>query len=156
MGTSRNAAEFSRKIVSLATVTQAKQRETVMQGALVAKQIIVSEFGSRGLSPSSKIAGGKWGVGFDVKGFSNPSALVRVRGPVHLFDNPTKPHTIPGQRRRRTAKRLLLPDGGVRSSVQHPGTAGKKAFPAAKAKARIAVPRVMGQRVVGAWRNAIR
>ena len=155
MGTSHSAAQFSRKITSLATVTQRRQRETVNKGALLAKQIIIAEAAARGISPTSRIAGGKWGVGYDIKGFNNPSALVRVRGPFHLVDNPTKPHTIPKARRRRTPKRLALPDGGVRTSVQHPGTKGKKSFPAAKNKARVLVPRAMGQSIISGWRSVL-
>lgn len=156
MGTSKSAAEFSARIVRLATVTQANQKVVVTNGALLAKEIILGEFAARGVSKDSRIAGAKWGVGFDVKGFNNPSALVRVRGPVQLVDSPTKPHTIRPRRGRRGGKKALAFNGVVKASAQHPGTKGKRAFPAAKTKARIAVPRVMGQRVIGGWRAALR
>lgn len=152
MGTSRSAAEFSRKITNLATVTARTQRIAVEAGALTAKEIMVAE---AGLSSSSRVAGAKVSVGYDVRGFSNPTALVRWRGPFHLVDNPTRPHTIPKSRRGR-AKRLKLPDGGVRASVQHPGTSGKRSFPRAAAKAKIAVPRVMARPLVSGWRQALR
>lgn len=156
MGTSKSPAEFARKITNLATVTQRRQREAVTRGALVTKELIIAEAESAGVSRSSTIAGGKWGVGFDVKGFNNPSALVKVRGPFHLVDSPTKPHTIPKSRRNRKSKRLAFPDGGVRVSVQHPGTSGKRTFPKATIKASRAVPRVMAQSIVSGWRAALK
>lgn len=156
MGTSRSAAEFSRKITKMATVTQTRQRETVNMGALTAKELMVAEAGSRGVTPGSKIAGGKWGVGYDVKGFNNPTALVRYRGPFHLVDNPTKPHRIGPKRRRGKGKQAVAFNGAVRRSVQHPGTPGKRSFPAAKTKALVAVPRVMSRSIISGWRSALK
>lgn len=157
MGTSRNPAEFSRKITNLATVTQRSAKEAVAQGALTTKEIIIAEAASKGVSSTSKIAGGRWGVRYDIKGFNNPSALVRIWGPFHLVDSPTKAHKItPRRGRRRSGKQAVSFDSSAYASVQHPGTPGKQIWPAAKAKAHVAVPIVMSQRVVGAWRSAIR
>ena len=156
MGTSTSAAQLSQKITKMATVTQRRQREVVNQGALTAKEIMLAEAASRGISPGSRIAGGKWGVGYDVKGFNNPTALVRYRGPFHLVDNPTKAHRIGPKRRRGRGKKAVAFNGIVRRSVQHPGTRGKKSFPAAKKKAERAVPIVMSRSVIGGWRSALR
>lgn len=157
MGTSTSAAQFSRKITNLATVTQRMQKDVIDAGALTAKEIILAEAAVRGVTPASRIAGGRWGVRYDIKGFNNPSALVRVYGPFHLVDSPTRPHEIrPRRRGRRVGKRALAFNGVVRASAQHPGTRGKESFPAAKVKARVAVPIVMSRRLTGGWRKALR
>lgn len=158
MGTSRSAAEFSRKITKLATATQKRQRLSVEAGALTAKEIMLAEAAAAGVSPGSRIAGGKWGVGYDVKGFSNPTAIIRYRGAFHLVDNPTRAHKIGPRRGRRGAgkRAVSLGPGRVYRSVQHPGTAGKKTFPAAKRKAQLAVPKVMARPIISGWREALR
>jgi hypothetical protein len=158
MGTSTTPAQFAQKITNLATVTQRRQTMIVNEGALLAKTIILAEAAAKGVSPTSKIAGGKWGVRYDVRGFNNPSALVKVYGPFHLVDGPTKPHTIgPRTRgRRRSGKQAVSFNGTVRRTVQHPGTSGKRIWPVAKAKAGLAVPRIMGKSVISGWRQALR
>ena len=180
MGTSRSPAEFSRKITDMATITQRRQAQTVSQGALTAKEILIAEAASKGVTPTSKIAGAKWGVRYDVKGFNNPTALVRVLGPFHLVDRDTRSHRIyrkttrakgrGSSRANRQARlneafggtgaytggALKLGDGSFRRVVDHPGTKGKGIFDAAKAKAEIAVPRVMGRSVVSGWGEALR
>lgn len=180
MGTSKSAAEFSGKLVKMATITQSRQKAVVGQAALTVKEIILAEAAVKGVSPSSKIAGGSWGVRYDIRGFNNPTALVRINGPFHLVDRATKPHrinrkvkTARGRGARRINRQqalneafggtgaykggaLKLPDGGYRNVVQHPGTAGKGIFAASKAKSRVAVPIVMSQRLVGGWREALR
>lgn len=180
MGTTTSPAAFSRKITKMATVTKARQKAVVTQGALTAKEIIIAEAAARGVSPGSKIAGGKWGVRYDVKGFNNPAALVRITGPFHLVEGDTKPHRIFRKVRRVKGKgstrinkqnalnlvfegvgaykggAMKLPDGGYRRVVNHPGTKGKGIFKAAKIKAGTAVPIVMSQRIVGGWRDALR
>lgn len=156
MGRSRSAAEFSGKIHKMATATQKRQRLALEQGALVTKELMVAEAAAAGVRSSTRIHGAKWGVRYTITGFDNPSALVRYFGPFHLVDNPTKAHEIPRARRGRTAKRLLLPDGGVRASVEHPGTRGKHTFPKAKHKAQVAAPRVMAKPIVSGWAEALR
>lgn len=180
MGTARNAAEFSKKITDLATVTQQKSKAVVEQGALVAKEIMVGEAAAAGLTPGSKIAGAKWGVRYDVKGFNNPTALLRFQGPVHLVNNDTRSHKI--YRRVDRAKgrgsskinkqakfdqvfggrgaykggSLKLANGNFRKVVNHPGTSGKHFFEKGRAKADKAVPVVMGRRLVGFWQGALK
>lgn len=158
MGTSRSVGEFSRKITNLGTVTQSHSRMVVEQGALTAKEIILAEAASKGITPAQKIARGRWGVRYDILGTWNPTALVRVWGPFHLVDNPTKPHDIRPRTkgRRRSGKQAIAFDGIARASAHHPGTHGNGIFPAAKAKARVAVPIVMSQRIVGGWRQALK
>lgn len=179
MGTSTSAAQFADKITKAATVTQRRQKLTVEQGALVAKEIVIAEAASNGVSPTSKIAGAKWGVRFDVKGFNNPSALLKVVGPFHLVEGDTRAHRIyrkvarkKGRGSARINKQqalnevfggvgayrggaLKLPEG-FRRVVNHPGTKGKGIWKSSQPKIRKAVPRVMSQRIISGWREAFR
>lgn len=180
MGTSRSPQEMVRKIESLATVTERKAKAILGQGALTGKEIILAEAASRGVLPQSKIAGGKWGVRYDIKGTKNPVALLRITGPFQLVERDTAPHMIyrrSARARGRGAKRInrqatlnqvfggrgaytggamKFPDGQFRHVVHHPGTKGKGIFKAAKAKAGKAVPIVMSQRLSGFWADALR
>lgn len=180
MGTSRSAGEFSQKIVKMATVTQTRQKQTVEQGALTVKEIIIATAAAKGVTPQSRIAGAKWGVRYDIKGFNNTTALVKVLGPFHLVDRDTTRHKIfrkTSRARGRGSSRankqsrlneafggkgaytggaLKLGDGSFRRVVDHPGTKGKGIFDASKAQAEIAVPRVMGRSVVSGWGQALR
>lgn len=180
MGTSTSAAEMSRKITKMATVTQQRQKQTVSQGALTAKEIIIAEAASKGVMPNSKIAGGSWSVRYNVKGFNNPTAFLKIGGAFHLVESDTKPHRINRRVARakgRGSKRanrqqalneafggqgafkggsLKFPSGDFRKVVSHPGTKGKHIFRSAKTKAGKAVPIVMSQRLVGGWREALR
>lgn len=183
MGTSTTAAEFSHKITKMATVTQARQKEIVNQGALTVKEIIYAEAAVKGVSPTAKIAGGRWGVRYDIWGFNNPTALVRIWGPFHLVDGATKPHYIAakglggsrasraeraatggrgafaGQKKGRGKggkKAIAFGSSLVRAYVHHPGTSGKGIFAASKVKAEIAVPLVMQKSIVSGWRQALR
>lgn len=177
MGTSKSAAEFSRKISALAAVTERRSKETVAQGALTTKEIIVAEAAARGVSPSSKIAGGPWRVAYNVKA---SSALVSIKGAFHLVENDTSPHRIyrkTGRAKGRGSARinrqralnetfggvgaytggaLKLRDGAFRRVVNHPGTKGKGIFKAAKRKAGKAVPIVMSQRLVSGWKSVLK
>ena len=180
MGTSKSPAEMVGKIRALGTATERSAQQAVGAGALATKTIMVQTAGARGLPLGAKIAGKKWSVGYDVKGGRNPAALVRYRGPFHLFDNPTKPHVITAKRlgtrtsrasraarastggagafggfgERRGAKALAI-GGNLRAYANHPGTAGARSFPAARAIAELRVPRVMAASVSGAWRRVL-
>lgn len=180
MGTSHSSAEFSRKIVKAATATQQRAKMSVEQGALTAKTIVVAEASAKGLTPGSRIAGAKWGVSYNVKGFDNPTALLKVTGAFHLVEGDTKAHRIyrKGQRKRGrgssrinkqqilsevfggtgayTGGSLKLANGSFRKVVNHPGTKGKGIWAGAKPKIRAAVPRVMAQRIIGGWREVFR
>lgn len=180
MGTSSSAAEFSRKIVKAATVTQTRSKMSVQQGALTAKTIVVAEASSKGLTPGSRIAGAKWGVSYALKGFNNPTALLKVTGAFHLVESDTRPHQIYRKGRRvkgrgssrinkaqglaevfggkgaYTGGSLKLADGSFRKVVHHPGTKGKNIWGAAKPKIQRAIPEVMSRHIIGGWREAFR
>lgn len=98
MGTSRSSVELVRKLNDLGTATQRKAKNVVDEGALAAKTIMLATAASKGVTPGRKIGDRKWGVRYDVKGTTNPTALVRFTGPFHLVNNPTDPHIIGARR----------------------------------------------------------
>ena len=71
--------------------------------------------------------GAKVGARYDVKGSTNPTALITATGPMQLIERDTKAHTIP-KPRRRGRKRYAVIDGHAYASAQHPGTRGKRPF----------------------------
>lgn len=180
MGTSRSAAEFSRKITRAATATQTRRKITVSEAALTAKEIVVATAASRGVTQQSRIAGARWAVRYDVKGFNDPAALLKVVGPFHLVESDTRAHKIyrrvarvkgrGSSRLNRQAKfdqvfggkgaykggSLKLADGTYRKVVNHPGTSGKNIWSDSKKVIGRAVPRVMAQRITAGWREAFR
>lgn len=106
MGSSKTSAELVSKLRALGTATERSAHQAVSEGALATKTIMVQAATARGLSTNSRLAGRKWSVGYDVKGGRQPVALVRYRGPFHLFDNPTQPHFIVAKRLgQRTSRR---------------------------------------------------
>jgi hypothetical protein len=154
VGTSKTVPEFSGKLTGAAGLLEKQGKRVVGAGALAAKKIILAEAAAAGVSPSSKIAGKKWGVRYDVKGGTDPVALVRFRGPFHLVDNPTEPHKIGPKTKGRRKKRKAVSFGGMaRASVKHPGTKGKRTFPKAVKKAEVVVPRIMASSMIGNLRK---
>ena len=180
MGTSRNAKQFADKMTKAATITQRRDKLTVEQGALVAKEIVIAQAASKGVAPDSKIAGAKWGIRYDTKGFNNPTALLKVMGPFHLVEGDTRPHKIyrkVARARGRGSSRINkqqalnevfggvgayrggampLPDGEYRRVVNHPGTKGKGIWKGSQPLIRAAVPRAMSKTIIGGWREAFR
>lgn len=89
-------------------------------------------------APKGLVARGRTGVNFTVFG---AAATVKWYGPVHLVNNPTKPHELK-PKARRGGKALRLADGHFRSHVEHPGTDGKHFFEAGEQAAAQAIPPV--------------
>lgn len=130
MGVSRSPAELAAKFTKLQAGLAGAQREGVRAGALLVTNSVRREL--RSAAPSGRLSGvgrrgAKVSVGFDApKSLTNPVALVRMRGPAHLIENPTKPHVITPRRGRRGGKRAVVTPAGPRARVQHPGTKGKQ------------------------------
>ena len=84
----------------------------------------------------------------------NPTALLQVRGRMmHLFDFPTKGHSLAPKRRKRgrKSKAMRMPPAGPgewRQSAQHPGTSGANVFHGQ------AVPK-MAERTPDIYRRAV-
>lgn len=87
------------------------------------------------------------------KSTSNPSAIVRAVGPVHLLERPIKPHPIAPRRR----KKALTTPYGPRKSVQHPGVQNP-AQPWARALPRVrpAVDRIIRRQFGSAFARGLR
>jgi hypothetical protein len=138
MGTSRNASELAMKLQKAGEVIGKANRDAVQSAAQVYKERLLasaardtggdlrlSKWGRRGL---------RVGVGYDVKGSENATALIKGRpqGPWKVLEYGAAPHSIGPRNRRRRGRSvgfLAFPDGGVRrGSVQHPGSKGKNTW----------------------------
>lgn len=150
----QNARQLAAKFQQAADDFKKAPREGIFKAALAGKGIMVAEAAAAGLSPGSRIARGRWSVGFDVKGTDNPTALLRFRGPVHLVNNPTKAHEIaPRSRRRGSQKRALATAYGPFARVQHPGTRGKRFFESSKPKVERVAAEVYERETTGVLRK---
>lgn len=171
MGVSRSPQELAHKLSKMRQGLSEMDEVTVREAAQLTKTLILQTASSRGVLPTSRIAGGKWGVRYDIKNQARPIALVAVKGPFHLVENDTRAHPIyrkftraKGRGARRINRQrqleqafaasgayrygaLKLPDGNFRRIVQHPGTKGKYIFRDAKVKAERAIPREYERRV---------
>lgn len=117
----------------------AARKTAVERAAFGAKKEIVQEVrqasGDLRLSGVGR-SGARVNVGYDIKGGAdNPVALVKARGPLHLVENPVKPHDITPKARRRGGKRAVVTPFGPKAKVRHPGVRSPKK-PWAKGKRR--------------------
>lgn len=142
---SRVGGQAAARLNRLAVEIEQAGRKAVSKGALDAKNALLASLDNaasgRRLRNVGK-SGAKLGVRYDVKGTSNPTALVRATGPWHLIENPSKPHTITP--RKRGGFKAIGTPFGPRRSVQHPGVRTpkrpwKRGLPNAEAKTRKAV-----------------
>lgn len=158
MGTSRTVAEFTHKIEAAGKALEKADRDIINDAALLAKNTILGEI--KGVVPDLRMSGvrnAKVNVRYDIKGQSNPTALIKATGPLHLVENDTSAHRIPkAGRRRRKVKTLRLPSGEFRRSVTHPGTKGQQPFAKGRAKAERKVVTLMGNRSVRVVREVFR
>ncbi len=146
------AAKFER----LAKTAHRTNREAVTAGAIVGKALTAGAMLAAGVVPGKPLSGVKRGritPAYDLKG---ETAVVKLRGPAQLVNNPTKAHAIlprgaPGQRRRKGAKALTI-GTNLRASVKrHPGTKGKQFWEHAEALMRDRIPEVVQKTHRGAW-----
>lgn len=156
MGVSKSFAEFEKKAKKAAAqIDTRSDKEIIKPAALKAKRLITVEVAKA--APSMRMNVGKNGQRLRVYYVllrNGETAVVQVRGPIHLLENPTKPHII-GAGRSRTAsgrkfkneaagrlrteraakkagrKFLSSGKGGTFKAtgpVKHPGTKGKGPF----------------------------
>lgn len=180
MATTTDPKKFVANIHKVAKVTEQRQALNLKRGADMTKELIYSSAAARGVKPTSKIAGGKWSVGYTIAKSSPPTALVKITGPFHLVESDTKAHQIYRKGARAKGKgsmkinrqailnevfggtgaytggSLKLKDGNFRKVVRHPGTKGKHIFKAAKIQAAAVVPKLMAQSMVAGWRDALK
>lgn len=156
------SAQVARRMSKLAREVREAEKTAVNRASLEAKTVHLAELHK--VVPSGRLrnvgrSGTRLGVRYDVKGATNPTALLRATGPWHLVENPIQAHTIKVRTRRRggvRAKALATPYG-PRMSVQHPGvnrTSGPWKRGAQKARPLV-VKRVQGA-FSDAWARGIR
>lgn len=106
------------------SITRAN-RVGVEKACLAGKQVMLAGLvvaaGGRRLKGVGK-SGANLNVRYRVFGYQNPVGTISYVGPVHLLNNPTRPHEITPRRK----KALSAGGAWAAASVQHPGTRGKK------------------------------
>lgn len=150
-------AQFAQRARGFANDLPKVERRAVGAAALVVKNSALTELRSA-VGPDLRMSGvgkrgAKVGARYD-QAAGSASALVRATGPVHLIENDTKPHKISPKRRRGSRGALSIPGVGVRASVNHPGTRGKKPWAKAVAKARPKVGGIVAAETNKAMRGA--
>lgn len=131
MGQSEHPYELAAKLLSFSGAVGAVPRSATRQVCMEAKKIMAASLAAAG-APSQRLRnvgkrGARLGVWWDVKDFgANTIGVIRATGPWQIIEWDTAPHQIPRQRRRGRTRYVRFPDGGVRRSVQHPGTRGKR------------------------------
>ena len=175
------ATDLAGRLQTLGTTIQAARRETLTDMSLVTKDIYVEGVEAAGWDRGSSIS---WGVGFDIVGTSNPTALVAGRGPLQWLERGTEPHVVTpkgfvGSRRNRTARagsfdiatratgnRLSAAKvarggrqavryvGKIRRVAYHPGTDASPFFEDVKTRSTHAALEVLRVSMRGAIRRA--
>lgn len=133
MGVSRSGKELADKLDRAARNIDAAGKRGVRETSLVMKTSVTRELGAAGVKGGRLSRVGKNGarlsVGFNIKTFGgNPTSLFRARGPWQIIENDSKPHPIAAKKKRgrdNSQAAIKLADGGIRRSVNHPGTRGK-------------------------------
>jgi len=148
----KTLAEFSAKAGLYANAGIREDRRRAVESAALfatqsARASIRAGSGDGRLSQVGR-SGARVGARYDIQGVKNPTALVRATGPLHLMDNPTRPHRITAKVRKGRSRRSrsnfynaifgggtgfagatpLRTPYGPRFSVEHPGTRGKRTF----------------------------
>ena len=142
MGSSSSAVELGAKLQRAGTAVAQGGRGGVEKSALFAKGAMLGGAASAGLRDGALVGRdrarpAKHGVGFNVVGKTNVTALVKYRVPriATIFNSGARPHVIS---RRRDPFGVLKFGPGRRDfamgPVRHPGVAGRNFWPAVKAK----------------------
>lgn len=102
-----SAFDLARKLDKAANTVPTAMREATNAAALNVKGEWIGIAAGAGLQVGQKLrgvgkSGASWNVRYSIAGQQNITALVRFVGPVHLVNNPTKPH-------------MILPKGAARS-----------------------------------------
>jgi hypothetical protein len=163
VGTSRSWNEVSRKFDRLAGGMSDMPNDTTKRVVTVAKAAY------RASAPSRLRGVGKRGAALGVRDNTGrfpdgAKALIFATGPWQLIEADTKAHRIPRQRgaRSRRSRFAVVPGGaeggrhgrgGVRSSVQHPGTKGKAPWRKTTDKLQKSLPDMYAHAFVGEVRK---
>jgi hypothetical protein len=161
----RGLADLAVSVGRVPAELQAAQRAGVLKASLEVKAAIrreiVSAIGAdRHMSNLRSKA--KLDAGFDIKGKTDPTSLIKARGFYFAWvERGTRPHRITprGNRRtrrgnRRTGPRALTIGGGLYGAANHPGQDGKHPFEKGWKKAAPATPGIFQAEVRAAYRRA--
>ena len=145
----KDLAGVTRMAAQLPGELQKGQKTGVRRSALFVTKAIRAEI--RAATGDSRLSGvgrrgARVGAGYDVKGNVNPTALITARGPLHLVERKTNPHTI-APRRRGRRKALALADGGFAAYANHPGTPAKRPFEKGYLRTRDQTGRIFDEEV---------
>lgn len=168
-GRAISLGDFAIKAQTWATAGQpVADRKSVEAAALFTVRIARAaiQAGSGGDNRLSNVGrGARVGARYDVRGTQNPTALVYATGPLHLLDNPTRPHQItPKVKKGRSrasraafynaifggeggfgSARPLRTPYGPRYRVQHPGTKGKRTWQRSIDRAEPFLPKIFAE-----------
>ncbi len=151
MGESRSAAELAGKLGAVGVAMSQVPKIAVNKAAVKVDRVFFDE-ANKSIG-GTMIAGRKWGTTVKpAKSNTNPQAVVKYRGKVHLIESPTKPHTIISRKYggSKATRGAVTPGPGMfagrrRGAVtvggrpfayaRHPGTKGRPFFGRVKAKA---------------------
>lgn len=148
MGTSASSGQLGAKLAGFGTKMPAITRRATGEAALAAKAIMLSEAARAGSLTLSGVGknGSKIGVGYNVRGGLNATAIVQYRGPAHLANNPRKGgYEIRPRSRGRQGKRALSFNGDARASSVGGATRGKKFFEASQPKVAAQTPLIFNR-----------
>lgn len=136
MGVSRSPAQLVAKLDRWAVEIEGANRAAVSAAALIVVKEIrtrtaVATGGDMRLSGVGR-KGAKVGVGYDVKGTKNATALIRARGPFHLVERDVRRHDIAPKRvktgRNRGPKALTIKGRFAASAKNAGGSKGRHPF----------------------------
>jgi len=153
----KTLADLARTAHQLPKELQAAEQRGVRKSALLVTRGIRDEI--RGATGDNRLSGvgrrgARVGAKYDVSGGSNPTAVIRATGPLHLVDRDTDPHLI-APKRRRGAKALRLANGQMVASVRHPGTRGKHVWGKGISKTRAGTRKVFAAEIHTAMIKAV-
>lgn len=153
MPVTRTPEEFARRLGRYPSALEKATRAGTEAMAFEVKRTVERNLRAAGVPANGRLRGvgrrgARIGVRYDVAGFQNPSAFIRMFGPAHLVEGPTRPHEIPRAsrvargRRRGQRRYVVIPGVGVRSRAMHPGTRGKYPWRIGVAIAKPKLPKV--------------
>jgi hypothetical protein len=158
---SRSVDELVRKFDRAAKAMPRAQQDAARRAGPAIKASWVGIAAGAGLRPGARVARRKWGVRYSVGRKGN--LYVRFTGPVHLVNGDTKAHPIVPKALRKAqgqaligaltgvkvsrrlggrGRRALTIGSDVRSYANHPGTKGKRFWPACNRISRQLGPRI--------------
>jgi hypothetical protein len=145
---------WRRKIDGAPAVVQQAMRDATVETAAYSERLIIRNGRSKGISQrggSLWLSGvGSKGAPIDAKADIAPDGMsftLRAIGPWQFVEGDTRPHAMPGSRRRTKKDRRGRPlpyrtPYGARSKVMHPGTRGKRIWRQSYGELRRRYPRV--------------